>query len=442
MIIEDIQPNRGFCWNRVNPEYVSPEMFNKIINDLKADKTIVERNWERMSIKYIRISNTWTVNSSDGRKEIRVNKLINTHSYGKYIFADADFHRYIWLENKVIPVNSEIVENEKTGMYYYQTLEDKFNECNGTKTCALESIFSGRKYKWEYTSIKELVPVQISFINPFFVRKKLGSKYNTKPIFKADVSSAFPTQIMKDLPTLHNCIRVGGRVEPSEDFPFAFYLKSKHIKTYDGYDSHELDSVFYTKYYKCDDSVSAEDDETILCPKMSKKYHEALMKAFQYCYDHRKEDADNKMIMNATIGYFHRNNNPALSMIAAIVILRCNVDMIRRCKQLTSEGNKVLFIATDSIAWMGKLSSVATDEKHLGTFTYEGKDIEFLGLSPKAYQWVNSEGKCTTKYSGMKKEESAKLKFGELIDIYKGDDDKEYYQYDEEAMQFFKSALI
>ena len=91
---------------------------------------------------------------------------------------------------------------------------------------------------------------------------------------------------------------------------------------------------------------------------------------------------------------------------------------------------------------MGKLSSVATDEKHLGTFTYEGKDIEFLGLSPKAYQWVNSEGKCTTKYSGMKKEESAKLKFGELIDIYKGDDDKEYYQYDEEAMQFFKSALI
>ena len=42
----------------------------------------------------------------------------------------------------------------------------------------------------------------------------------------------------------------------------------------------------------------------------------------------------------------------------------------------------------------------------------------------------------------MKRSESAKLKFGELIDIYKGDDDKEYYQYDEEAMQFFKSALI
>ena len=441
MIIKDIQPNRGFVWERVKVEYVSPEMFNKIINELKADKTLVERNWESMSIKYIRISNTWAVNSLDGRKEIRVNKLINTHSCEKCMFADVDFHRYVWLENKLVISNLE-AEEDKTGMYYYQTLEDKFNEFNGTKTCALESIFSGRKYKWEYTSIKELVPVQISFINPFFVRKKLGSKYNTKPIFKADVSSAFPTQIMKDLPTLHNCIKVGGRVEPSEDFPFAFYLKSKHIKTYDGYDSHELDSIYYTRYYKCDDSVSAEDDETILCPKMSNKYHEALMKAFQYCYDHRKEDADNKMIMNATIGYFQRNNNPALSMIAAIVILRCNVDMIRRCKQLTSEGNKVLFIATDSIAWMGKLSSVATDEKHLGTFTYEGKDIEFLGLSPKVYQWVNNEGKCITKYSGMKKEESAKLKFGEVCNVYTGDDDKTYYQYDEETMQFFKSALI
>ena len=43
MIIEDIQPNRGFCWNKVNPEYVSPKLFTKIINDLKADKTITER---------------------------------------------------------------------------------------------------------------------------------------------------------------------------------------------------------------------------------------------------------------------------------------------------------------------------------------------------------------------------------------------------------------
>lgn len=442
MIKTDVIADRGFCWNRVNPEYISPMKFNEIINSLKANKKLLEHTWEGMNIKYERIANTWMLNDTETRKEIRVNKLMSSYQCEGHTLVIAEFHRYIWLENKVIPVDSEIVEDEKTGMYYYQLLEDRFNECNKTKTCALESIFSGRKYKWEYTEIKKLVPVQISFMNPYFVRKLLGSKHNTKPIFKADVSSAFPTQIMKDLPTLHNCIRVGGRVEPSEDFPFAFYLKSKHIKTFDGYDSRELNVAYYAEYYQCDDSVRAEDDETILCPKMSNKYHEALKEAFQYCYDHRKEDDDNKKIMNATIGYFHRNNNPALSMMAAIIILRCNVDMIRRCKQLTSEGNIVLFIATDSIAWMGNLSSVATDEKHLGTFTYEGKDIEFMGISSKAYQWVDSNGKCITKYSGMKKEESAKLKFGELTKVYKGDGRRKRYQYDKKAMQFFASALI
>ena len=58
MIKTDVIADRGFCWNRVNPEYVSPVKFNEIINNLKADKTITERYWEAMNIKYIRISNT------------------------------------------------------------------------------------------------------------------------------------------------------------------------------------------------------------------------------------------------------------------------------------------------------------------------------------------------------------------------------------------------
>ena len=85
---------------------LSPVKFNEIINNLKADKTINERYWESMNIKYIRISNTWTVNSSDRRKEIRVNKLIKTYSCEGKVLVEADFHRYIWLENKVIPVDS------------------------------------------------------------------------------------------------------------------------------------------------------------------------------------------------------------------------------------------------------------------------------------------------------------------------------------------------
>ena len=423
----------------MDPKYVSPTKLNEIINELKEDTELLQFNWVKLNIKYRRIANKWFMFDSENRKEIRVNRElkveIETDDEGNISYVSTvEFHRYIWLKNKVIPVDDSVVDDEKTGMQAYRAIEDKFNEFNHTKTLALESIFSGRKYKLEYTLIKGCVPVQIQFMNPGYKGKIVEG------VYKADVSSAFPTQILRDLPTLHGSIYVPGRAEPSEKYPFAFYVNSKHIKTLDGYDSHEMNCWFYREYYKCDDSIKDEDELTILCPKMSEKYHEALSKAFIDCYNHRKDDSFNKFVMNATIGYFQRNNNPSLSFISGIVILRCNIDMIRRCYQLEEEGNTVLFIATDSIAWKGKPSSVATDEKYLGSFTYEGKNTTFLGYSSKAYQWMK-DGKCITKYSGMKKDESAKLGFGELQ--YKGDaHERKKYQWNANDMQFVESALI
>ena len=434
-----VNPERGFCWRRVRPEYVSPTNFNEIINGLKEDKEILEFEWIDMNIKYRRIADSWSMFDSEDRKEIRVNREIKveiekdeegTDSYA----CTVEFHRYVWLKNKVIPVEDSVVDDEETGMNAYQRIEDKFNEFNHTKTLALESILSGRKYRPLYSLIKGCVPVQIQFMNVGYKGKIVEG------VFKADVSSAFPTQIMRDLPTIHGSILVPGRVEPSEKYPFAFYVNSHHIKTLDGYDSHEMNCWFYREYYKCDDSIK-DDEMTILCPKMSDKYHDALAKAFEDCYNHRKDDNFNKFVMNASIGYMQRNSNPAISFISAIVILRCNIDLIRRCYQLEDEGNTILFIATDSIAWKGKLSSVATDEKYLGSFTYEGKNIKFLGYSCKAYQWLNNDGKCITKYSGMKREESAKLGFGELQ--YKGDaHERKKYQWNKVDQQFVESALI
>ena len=435
-----VNPERGFCWRRVRPEYVSPTKFNEIINELKADKEVLEFEWINMNIKYRRIADSWSMFDSDDRKEIRVNREINVETEqdeeGNTSYAcTVEFHRYVWLKNKVIPVDDSVVDDEETGMNAYQRIETKFNEFNHTKTLALESIFSGRKYRAQYTLIKGCVPVQIQFMNVGYKGKIVEG------VFKADVSSAFPTQIMRDLPTIHGSILVPGRVEPSEKYPFAFYVNSHHIKTLDGYDSHEMNCWFYREYYKCDDSIKDEDETTILCPKMSDKYHDALAKAFEDCYNHRKDDNFNKFVMNAAIGYFQRNSNPAISFISAIVILRCNIDMIRRCYQLEDEGNTVLFIATDSIAWKGKPSSVAIDDKYLGSFTYEGKNIKFLGYSCKAYQWLNNEGKCITKYSGMKREESAKLGLGELQ--YKGDaHERKKYQWNKVDRQFVESALI
>ena len=326
-----VNSEKGFCWNRVRPEYVSPSKFNEIINGLKKDKEIAEFEWINMNIKYRRIADSWSVFDSEDRKEIRVNRELKVETEAdeegnvSYV-STVDFHRYIWLKNKVIPVDDSVVDDEQTGMNAYQRIETKFNEFNHTKTLALESILSGRKYRPQYTLIKECVPVQIQFMNVGYKGKIVEG------VYKDDVSSAFLTQIVRDLPTLHGSITVSGRAEPSEEYPFAFYTKSHHIKTLDGYDSHDLNCRYYREYYKYNDNVKDEDEVTILCPKMSDKYHEALAKAFEDCYNHRKDDSFNKFVMSATIGYFQRNNNPTLSFISAIVILRCNIDMIRRSK--------------------------------------------------------------------------------------------------------------
>ena len=158
-MITNINPERGFCWNKVNPEYVSPSKFNTIINELKEDTELLQFKWVKMNIKYRRIANKWFMYDSEDRKEIRVNRELNVETEQdeegntSYV-CTVEFHRYVWLKNKVIPVENSAVDDEKSGMQAYQAIEDKFNEYNNTKTLALESVLSGRKYRAQYTLIK------------------------------------------------------------------------------------------------------------------------------------------------------------------------------------------------------------------------------------------------------------------------------------------------
>ena len=54
-MITNINPERGFCWNKVNPEYVSPSKFNTIINELKENKELLQLKREKINIKYKKI---------------------------------------------------------------------------------------------------------------------------------------------------------------------------------------------------------------------------------------------------------------------------------------------------------------------------------------------------------------------------------------------------
>ena len=58
MMFENVDPEKGFSWNKVKPKYVSPVKFNAIINELKNDKDLAHYRWESMHIKYRRIANS------------------------------------------------------------------------------------------------------------------------------------------------------------------------------------------------------------------------------------------------------------------------------------------------------------------------------------------------------------------------------------------------
>ncbi len=289
-----------------------------------------------------------------------------------------------------------------TGRDCYDKIAEMFENQYAT---TIFKAHTAKKYESEYRDIKSILPTQINYIE----RAIIGNFVDE--VYKADVSSAFPTAACKALPTLHGHKRVLGRVSASAEYPFAFYIKSRHIEIYNELNTIEFNCEFYKDYYIGRDNIKPEDDVTILC----KASEYPLDDIYKELYNNRKTSTEYKMFMVASIGYFHKNSDPNLAHIAAVVIARCNVDMIRRAKQLEEEGNSVLFIATDSIVWTGKPSSLATTEKYLGSFTYECQNGEFFAQGLKAYQVLDENGVVTTKCGHVKGAEvRAAIPFGQI----------------------------
>lgn len=300
----------------------------------------------------------------------------------------------------------------------YHYINEAFEASQTKKTkVSIWKAFGGQKYAALNKAIKECVITQVDYANPKYLNTVIEG------CFKSDVSSAYPSQLSKSLPTLHDHKIVDGYAQPTEEYPFAFYLNSHHVAIYDELDTRDLNSSLYKQFYVAYDNekykwtpldyISNENEKTVLCKAC--KY--SLKDIFEDMYAHRKENPKFKLWMNACIGYFHKNTAPFLSHIAAVVLARCAFDMVKRARQLKLEGNTVLLINTDSIIWKGKQSSLSTpaDQKKMGSFAVEYENIRVFIKGVKAYQLDTPTG-VITKYSGARREDSAKMKFGEIGD--------------------------
>lgn len=226
--------------------------------------------------------------------------------------------------------------------------------------------------------------------------------------FKADISSAYPYELTKTLPDSHRYKEVQGRVLPTEEYPFAFYMTSYHIAVYGEFDSHDWDKHKFGVMQKRIHDVPDEEEVTILMKASSY----SLKNIFQDLYEHRAEHAENKIVMNAFIGFLHSKGffpckGLYMGHIAAVTIARLCERIYSVCDKLIEEGNTPLLIMTDSVAWMGRKSDVAENKKYLGSFSYEHENCTMLYYKTGQYGIRSKEGKIVTvKIQGHKTSET------------------------------------
>ena len=378
-------------WKRLPYTYIGREQYNALLESLRSDPTMEEIPRDDCK-RPARFHNTFQVIPlSYTSSEIRV---MCNHGEG----MDATRFKYMNSNETVDEQNDNM-----SGGAAYDILDDMFAREHGL---SIFRAYTGRKYKDLFKRLKACVPSQ-----PHYARR---TKEVLDQGYKADVSSCFPSELAKPLPTLNGCKLVPGRQKPTDEFPFAFYLNSHHMEIKGEFNTRELRTRWYVDYYATiyDDLLPESQDETLLCPVC--KY--SFAKVMRELYNGRNHHAENKDVMNKTIGVFHYNGNPRLAHVAAVVLARCVYHMNLRADILTSEGNTVYHIATDSILWRGKLSPiVCSGPKDMGKFMLEEKNVRFFVRSTNCYQFEREDGTVITRFSGnVPKEIKEKMRLGDV----------------------------
>ena len=396
-------------WSYYKSEYISIEDYNNLIDSLnERGITRISTNGKRVVTGVDIVRNHYFISDANvagaAKNQVMLYIADSESGYKKYCVPvlNADFQK--------------VLKNNRYGYYGYRFINNKFRDHFGI---TFETACSGKQYKDIFWKIKKCVVSPINFATPNL------SFRNTilKNCYKSDESSSYPAKLLGKLPTLHGFKNMPGRVEPNKEYPFAFYVNSGHIKILNELDSREFNNRFYPSYndikssWKHDDLINEEDDETILCRALDYNMYPVINEI----YEGRKEHPEYKQYMNMCIGFFHTTQptvGPICSHIAAVVLARCVKQMIERAEYISEEGNVVLLINTDSIAWIGNQSKLTEKYKKIGAFVAEYEDGQVVICGVKKYQICDKNGeRLKTICSGLATETSENLKFGDIVKV-------------------------
>jgi hypothetical protein len=257
-------------------------------------------------------------------------------------------------------------------------------------------------------------------------------------VSKADIKSAFPAELRGPLPDANTAKQVAGRVAPTAEYPFAFYVNSGHVAEYGKYDTHELrKNAWYRKselsqkenaairrdpFITYDDSVADEDEITVLMRPSRYTIDREIERMFWI-----KENAEEKKtrgwykwMLNALIGFMRseiNNKQHYQGHIAAIVYCRVINKMLGYVKQLLSEQKLPIYFAIDCMIWYGGESNITTNEAKLGNFMKEATEAD-CAICGQGQYYLEKDGQV-------------------IVEKHQGVADKKYADYNIQNMDDF-----
>lgn len=256
-------------------------------------------------------------------------------------------------------------------------LKDKFKEETGLGNKAFSKAFGTVKAEF-----KNCIPKQFYYMNKEYITTcKEDARFKGQLLTGIDDSSHYPSCGCGRLPDSNTAVCLNGYVEPTEEFPFAFYIKSGFCAEYGVFDTRSWVSdlkwgpcLFDKKKWK-ENAFYREDEITVL---MKASQYE-LTECWKYFYAKRKEDPEAKLVMNASIGQMHqkdvgwkRYDRFPYAHIAAVIIARANQKHLNMIKKIGE--NNIVQVCVDGLIYKnnGKYGADKS-KKDLGVYVTEFK---------------------------------------------------------------------
>ena len=363
-------------------------MFYKKINYIswKEEATKKVLNTEDMKAKIEAVKAVRTLAKTKTKREDFDELHYGLDIHGDYIelylFEDGKYYIY---SNNLVDSNKNKEDNigEVDKLFDY-----KFRELNN---CSLRVA-----YGFVDKTFKRCIPKQFYYLNELYKNKLIKAS-------SIDASSQYFSGCLGKLPDSHTMIKVKGRVEPNEEYPFAFYA-SGHCAEYGVFDTHKWRSnlklapyLFRTGNEDWPFRPLADSEEETILMKASNYTMDSTIRYFYDIKNNYTKDTveyeNAKSIILKIMGCWHRkdknkkriktyddNGSYQLAHIVAIAIGRGNQKILNMINQIGF--NSIIHICVDGIVYLG--DKVYGQEKpELGKFNQEfiNADFQMAGMN-------------------------------------------------------------